>query len=60
LKLSARARAWGASLWRGLGRIWLRLLLVNVVVVLVPLFGLEFARIFERRLLHSLEQNMHD
>mgnify|MGYP003407014785 FL=1 len=49
-----------ASVRRSLGRIWLRLLLVNVVVVLVPLFGLEFARIFERRLLHSLEQNMND
>lgn len=49
-----------AGVRRGLGRIWLRLLLVNVVVVLVPLFGLEFARIFERRMLHALEQNMND
>lgn len=55
-----RASQLWAALRRSLGRIWLRLLLVNVVVVLVPLFGLEFARIFERRLLHSLEQNMND
>jgi two-component system sensor histidine kinase ChvG len=60
LKASSRAGAFWTGVRRGLGRIWLRLLLVNVVVVLVPLFGLEFARIFERRLLHSLEQNMHD
>ena len=43
-----------------LGRIWLRLLLVNVVVVLVPVFGLEFARIYEKQLLFALERDMND
>jgi two-component system sensor histidine kinase ChvG len=40
------------------GRIWLRLLLVNVSVVLVPVAGLEFARIYERQLLSALERDM--
>ena len=44
----------------GLNRIWSRLLLVNLVVVLVPLFGIEFARIYERELLKSLEQRMRN
>ncbi len=43
-----------------LGRIWLRLLLVNVTVVLVPVAGLEFARIYERQLLSALERDMND
>jgi two-component system sensor histidine kinase ChvG len=43
-----------------LGRIWIRLLLVNVVVVLVPVAGLEFARIYERQLLYALERDMND
>ena len=42
------------------GRIWVRLLLVNIVVVLVPIFGLEFARIYERQLLSALERDMKD
>lgn len=42
---------------RGLG---VRLLLVNVVVVLVPWAGLEYARWHERRLLSMLEQGMRD
>lgn len=46
------------SRWsRGLG---VRLLLVNVVVVLVPWAGLEYARWHERRLLAMLEQGMRD
>jgi two-component system, OmpR family, sensor histidine kinase ChvG len=35
-----------------------RLLAVNLVVVLVPLFGLELARVYERQLLHALERDM--
>jgi hypothetical protein len=35
-------------------------LLVNVVVVLVPVAGLEFARIYEKQLLYALERNMND
>jgi two-component system sensor histidine kinase ChvG len=41
-------------------RIWVRLLLVNVVVVLVPIFGLEFARTYEKQLLIALERDMED
>lgn len=43
---------------RELGRIRARLLIVNVVVLLVPVAGLEFARIHERQLLDSLERDM--
>lgn len=46
------------NLLRYLGRIRLRLLAVNLVVVLVPLVGLEFARVYERQLLASLERDM--
>ncbi len=35
-----------------------RLLAVNALVLLVPVFGLEFARTFERELLSSLERDM--
>ncbi|HEX7670880.1 MAG TPA: histidine kinase dimerization/phospho-acceptor domain-containing protein, partial [Polyangiaceae bacterium] len=42
------------------GRLWVRLLLVNVVVVLVPAAGLDFARIYERQLLYALEKDMND
>jgi two-component system, OmpR family, sensor histidine kinase ChvG len=49
-----------ARLGARLGRIWVRLLLVNVVVVLVPVAGLEFARIYEKQLLYALEHNMND
>lgn len=41
-----------------LGRIRVRLLAVNLVVVLVPLVGLEFARVYERQLLDALERDM--
>jgi len=37
-------------------RLGVRLLAVNVVVVCVPIFGIEFARLFERRLLDALER----
>ncbi len=50
-------KAWLSAVF---GRIWVRLLLINVVVVLVPVFGLEFARIYERQLLFALERDMND
>ena len=42
------------------GSILARLLLVNLMVLLVPWAGLEFARIHERQLLLSLERDMRD
>lgn len=45
---------------RGLGRLRTRLLVVNLVVLLVPVAGLEFARIYERQLLSSLERDMRN
>jgi two-component system sensor histidine kinase ChvG len=39
-------------------RIRFRLLVVNLILVLVPIAGLEFARIYERQLLRSLERDM--
>ncbi len=39
-------------------RLHLRLLVVNLVVLLVPVAGLEFARIYERELLDGLEADM--
>lgn len=47
-----------ARLLREAGRIRVRLLVVNLVVLLVPVAGLEFARIYERQLLDSLERDM--
>lgn len=41
-----------------LGRIRVRLLVVNLVVVLVPLLGIEAARLYERQLLDALERDM--
>jgi two-component system sensor histidine kinase ChvG len=52
------ARSMLARLRDVAGRIWLRLLLVNVIVVLVPVAGLEFARTYERQLLSALERDM--
>src|SRR5260221_6760446 len=43
-----------------LGRIRTRLMVVNLVVVLVPLAGLEFARLYERQLLDGLERDMQN
>lgn len=43
-----------------LGRIRVRLLAVNLVLVLVPVAGLEFARLYERQLLSSLERDMQN
>ena len=45
---------------RGIGRIRTRLLIVNLVVVLVPVAGLEFARLYERQLLDGLERDMQN
>lgn len=45
-------------LWRQLGRIRTRLLIVNLLVLLVPVAGLEFARLYERQLLGALERDM--
>lgn len=45
---------------RVVGRIGVRLLVVNLLVLLVPVAGLEFARIHERQLLLSLERDMRD
>lgn len=45
---------------RQLGRIRVRLFIVNLVVLLVPIVGLEFARIYERQLLASLERDMRN
>lgn len=43
-----------------LGRIRYRILAVNLLVLLVPVVGLEFARIYERQLLRALEQDMRN
>ncbi len=45
---------------RVLGRIGVRLLVVNLVVLLVPVAGLEFARIYETQLLGALERDMRN
>jgi two-component system sensor histidine kinase ChvG len=49
---------WLLRVRRTLGRIGLRLLIVNLVVLLVPVAGLEFARLYERQLLGALERDM--
>lgn len=43
-----------------MGKIRVRLLLLNLVLVLVPVAGLEFARLYERQLLSSLERDMNN
>src|SRR3954466_8491267 len=57
------ARRWLSLVerWRrGAGRIRTRLLVVNLLVVLVPIAGLEFARVYERQLLDGLERDMQN
>lgn len=49
---------WPTKVRRALGRIGVRLLIVNLVVLLVPVAGLEFARLYERQLLGALERDM--
>jgi two-component system sensor histidine kinase ChvG len=50
----------GRRLNRGAGRIRIRLLVVNLAVVLVPVVGLEFARLYERQLLDGLQRDMQN
>src|SRR6478735_10882574 len=50
----------GDRVRRGMGRIRTRLLIVNLVVVLVPIAGLEFAHLYERQLLDGLERDMQN
>lgn len=52
-----RLRRWLSAL---AGRIRTRLLVVNLVVVLVPIAGLEFARLYERQLLDGLQRDMQN
>ena len=47
-------------IFKQLGRIRARLLAVNLLVLLVPVAGLEFARIHERQLLDSFQRDMTD
>ncbi|HTJ82226.1 MAG TPA: HAMP domain-containing protein, partial [Polyangiaceae bacterium] len=47
-------------LGRMLGRIGVRLVVVNLVVLLVPVAGLEFARLYETQLLGALERDMQN
>ncbi|HET9934449.1 MAG TPA: ATP-binding protein [Polyangiaceae bacterium] len=54
----SRGKRLGRFLMQQAGRIRVRLLAVNLVVVLIPVFGLEFARIYERQLLDGLERDM--
>lgn len=43
-----------------IGRLRVRLLIVNLAVLLVPVVGIEFARTYERQLLASLERDMRN
>ena len=55
-----RTGLWARRAQGLLGRIGLRLLVVNFIVVLVPIVGIEFARVHERQLLESLERDMRN
>lgn len=48
------------ALLHALGRIRTRLVIVNLGVLLVPIAGLEFARLYERQLLDGLERDMRN
>lgn len=48
----------GGALLDALVRIRTRLLVINLIIVLVPIVGLEWARTFERELLRALEDDM--
>ena len=52
------ARAALGRWFRGLARIRYRLLLINVIVAAVPVFGMAFAEMHERQLLAALERDM--
>ncbi len=56
---TGRGGTW-RRLRREVGRIRTRLLIVNLVVLLVPVGGLELARLYERRLLGALERDMRN
>ena len=58
--MSERWRAFAQRWERAAGRIRVRLLVVNLAVVLVPVVGLEFARLYERQLLDGLERDMQN
>jgi two-component system, OmpR family, sensor histidine kinase ChvG len=58
--MRGRSLRFALRLRRGIGRIRTRLLIVNLVVVLVPVAGLEFARLYERQLLDALERDMQN
>src|SRR4051812_13232902 len=58
--MGSRWAAFGERVRRGAGRIRVRLLVVNLLVVLVPVVGLEFARLYERQLLDGLERDMQN
>lgn len=60
MKTSPKKEHLGTRLFRQLGRIRVRLLIVNLVVVLVPVAGLEFADLYEKQLLGGLERDMRD
>lgn len=54
------AKQLGGVARRLAGSLRVRLLLVNLLVLLVPFAGLEFARVHERQLLGALERDMRD
>src|SRR5688500_10567132 len=54
----AAVRARLAAWVRHLARIRYRLLLINVIVAAVPVFGIAFAEMHERQLLAALERDM--
>jgi two-component system sensor histidine kinase ChvG len=60
--MTASAPGWLGRRFAGLvqaaGRIRYRLLAVNLLVVIVPAAGSEFARVYERQLLDALERDM--
>jgi len=58
--MPARLARFIQQVGHALGRIRTRLMVVNLVVVLVPLAGLEFARLYERQLLDGLERDMQN
>jgi two-component system sensor histidine kinase ChvG len=58
--MAGRLSAFALGLQRRLARIRTRLLVVNLLVVLVPIAGLEFARLYERQLLDALERDMQN
>lgn len=51
---------WRVALRRLSGRVGTWFLALNVLVLLVPVAGIEFARIYERQLLASLERDMRN